>query len=126
MGLEIDPKSGVPIYQQIMNGIKESIVYGTMAPGEKLPSVRELASRLRVNPNTVAKAYGELRHDGVVESRWGDGNFVSEKVGLVSEKEKSALFADELRGVLKKGREMGLSDDDMGKIFLDTLKEEKK
>jgi GntR family transcriptional regulator len=76
MFLPVDPSSGLPVYRQIMDQVRRMIVGGRLAPGERLPSIRELASSLQVNPLTVGKAYGELERDGVVEMRRGLGMYV--------------------------------------------------
>ena len=75
---EIDLKSKKSIYQQIVDGIKEDIVSGALSPKAKLPSVRDLSSKLTVNPNTIQKAYKELEATGWIYSVSGLGNFVSE------------------------------------------------
>jgi GntR family transcriptional regulator len=72
----IDPKSAVPVYSQLFRQIERHIASGEIANGEKLPSIRELASVLRINPNTVAKTYRLLEADGLVISRKGRGVFV--------------------------------------------------
>jgi DNA-binding transcriptional regulator YhcF (GntR family) len=72
-----NPSSGVPIYLQLMEQVKHSIETGALRPGEQLPGIRPLAEQLVVNPNTVAKAYRELEHEGVIELRQGAGAFVS-------------------------------------------------
>ena len=72
-----NPSSGVPIYLQIMEQVKHSIETGALRPGEQLPGIRPLAEELVINPNTVAKAYRELEHEGVIELRHGAGAFVS-------------------------------------------------
>ena len=76
MFLPIDPNSGLPVYRQIMDQVRRMIVSRRVAPGERLPSIRELAATLQVNPLTVGKAYGELEHDGVIEMRRGLGMYV--------------------------------------------------
>jgi GntR family transcriptional regulator len=72
-----NPSSGVPIYLQLMEQVKHSIETGALRPGEQLPGIRPLAESLVINPNTVAKAYRELEHEGVIELRQGAGAFVS-------------------------------------------------
>jgi GntR family transcriptional regulator len=72
-----NPSSGVPIYLQLMEQVKHSIETGALRPGEQLPGMRPLAEELVINPNTVAKAYRELEHEGVIELRQGAGAFVS-------------------------------------------------
>ncbi|HVX97901.1 MAG TPA: GntR family transcriptional regulator [Polyangia bacterium] len=76
MFLPIDPSSGLPVYRQIMEQVRRMVVAGRLGAGEKLPSVRDLALTLGINPLTVGKAYGELERDGVVEMRRGLGVFV--------------------------------------------------
>src|SRR5215211_7657071 len=77
MIVRVNPSSGVPIYLQLMEQVKHSIETGALRPGEQLPGIRPLAEELVINPNTVAKAYRELEHDGVIELRHGAGAFVS-------------------------------------------------
>lgn len=77
MRVTIDSADPRPIYAQIMDEVRRALVVGTLAPEDALPSVRELASDLRVNPNTVAQAYRELERSGVVYMRRGQGTFVA-------------------------------------------------
>ncbi len=72
----INPHSGVPVYRQIMDQVRYQLAAGTLAPGQQLPSIRELAHTLAVNPATIAKAYSELEHDGVIELQRGRGAFI--------------------------------------------------
>jgi len=72
-----NPSSGVPIYLQLMEQVKHSIETGALRAGEQLPGIRPLAEELVINPNTVAKAYRELQHEGVIELRHGAGAFVA-------------------------------------------------
>jgi GntR family transcriptional regulator len=76
MFLTVDPSSGVPVYRQIMDQVRRMIVAGRLTPGEKLPSIRELAATLQINPLTVGKAYTELDRAGIIEMRRGLGMFV--------------------------------------------------
>ncbi len=78
MYIRIDSSSGVPLWQQVVAQVTRLAVSGGFAPGERLPTVRELATELRINPNTVARAYQELERDGVVETRRGSGTFAAE------------------------------------------------
>jgi len=75
--LRIDPNDPVPLGAQIVRGIRLAVGQGRIAPGERLPSARELAASLQVNFHTVRKAYGELEADGVLEFQRGRGTFVS-------------------------------------------------
>jgi len=74
--LQIDPRSGVPVYRQMMDQIKYYVASGTLVAGGQLPSIRDLSRALAVNPTTVVKAYNELQHDGVIEMKHGKGAFV--------------------------------------------------
>lgn len=88
MFLKIDHSSGVPIYRQIMEQIKYSIAKGSLAPGDRLPAIRQLSLDLKVNPNTVIKAYSELEHDQVIVTKRGMGTFVSDKKIEIKRSEK--------------------------------------
>src|ERR671927_1740431 len=72
-----NPTSGVPIYLQLMEQVKHAIETGALRAGDQLPGIRPLAEELVINPNTVAKAYRELEHEGVIELRHGAGAFVA-------------------------------------------------
>src|SRR3569832_530367 len=72
-----NPSSGVPIYLQLMEQVKHAIETGALRAGEQLPGIRPLAEELVINPNTVAKAYRELKHEGLIELRLGAGAFVA-------------------------------------------------
>src|SRR6187399_469987 len=72
-----NPSLGVPIYLQLMEQVKHAIETGALRPGDQLPGMRPLAEELVINPNTVAKVYRELEHEGVIELRHGSGAFVS-------------------------------------------------
>ena len=76
--LQLDDRSGVPVYRQMMDQIKYYVAGGTLRPGDQLPSIRELASVLAVNPTTVVKAYTELERDGVIDMLHGKGAFIAE------------------------------------------------
>ena len=79
--LRPNPSSGVPIYLQLIEQVKHAIETGALRAGEQLPGIRPLAERLVINPNTVAKAYRELEHEGIIELRHGAGAFISGNVG---------------------------------------------
>ena len=74
--LDVDPRSGVPIYVQLVEGVRRALEVGTLRPGERLPTVRALAGELTVAPNTVVKAYNELQREGLISSRAGVGTVV--------------------------------------------------
>src|SRR5690348_1957470 len=76
-GVAIDARDPTPIYAQLDRALRAAIATGRLAPGDQLPTVRQLAVDLRVNANTVARVYGELERDGVLETRRGVGSFVA-------------------------------------------------
>ena len=79
----LDPKSGVPIYQQIQDQVRYGVAAGRLRPGEQLPTVRALAVDLAVNPNTVIKAYTELERQGFLTTEQGSGTFVAPRPAVV-------------------------------------------
>src|SRR5215471_7921157 len=87
-----NPALGVPIYLQLMEQVKHAVETGALRPGDQLPGIRPLAEELVINPNTVAKAYRELEHDGVIELRHGAGAFVANnaRAKKLSEKVRTA------------------------------------
>ncbi len=87
-GISIATDSDLPIYRQIYHQIRRNVLIGELKEGELLPSVRALAERLVVNPNTVARAYQELARDGVVDSQQGRGIFVARVKCVLSEEER--------------------------------------
>lgn len=92
MDLNIDPKSGLPIYLQIIEQVKLAIAAGSIVPGQQLPSVRQLAVDLRVNPNTIAKAYNLMEIKGLVHTMRGEGTFVSKRDSKVLERSQEEII----------------------------------
>ncbi len=88
MWLRVEPGRGIPIYVQLMEQIRMAVASGLLGPGEQLPPVRELAGRLAVNPNTVAKVYQELEREGVITTRRGKGSFVAAGSPQLKEEER--------------------------------------
>ena len=79
MKIDVDPTSNVPIYLQIVEAVQQQVATGALGRGDQLPTVRQLAVDLRINPNTVARAYLELDRSGVISSQQGRGTYVSEQ-----------------------------------------------
>jgi GntR family transcriptional regulator len=88
MKFHIDPANGVPFYRQIIDQIKYAIARGELRPGDQLPTVRQLAVDLAINPNTVSKAYSQLEILGVLQTQQGSGTFISKQEVKVSELER--------------------------------------
>lgn len=90
----LDPKTGTPFYRQIIDQIKFGIAFGNLKTGEQLPTVRSLAVDLKVNLNTVAKAYKELEIQNVLETQQGTGTFINEIKIQISDKERKNKLKD--------------------------------
>lgn len=86
--LQITTGNNTPIYRQIVEQVRRAVATGALAPGDPLPSVREAALRLAVNPNTVARAYGDLTREGLLETHPGKGLFVAPRRTLYSDEER--------------------------------------
>ncbi|MBC6983356.1 GntR family transcriptional regulator [Caulobacter sp. 17J80-11] len=111
MRISINPADARPIYVQIMDEVRRALVVGALRPEDPLPSVRQLASDLRLNPNTVAQAYRELEREGVVYVRRGQGTFVGERGAAGAERQRLARAVAE-RALLDAHRH-GLSAEDL-------------
>jgi GntR family transcriptional regulator len=112
-----NPSSGVPIYLQLMEQVKHAIATGALRPGEQLPGIRPLAEELVINPNTVAKAYRELEHEGVVELRHGAGAFVSSTGPGKKETEKVRAGQSIVAAAVEKLHARGMSDEEIRRLF---------
>ena len=116
MLLKPNPSSGVPIYLQLMEQVKHAIETGALRPGEQLPSIRPLAEELVVNPNTIAKAYRELEHEGVIELRQGAGAFVSDKAPTKKDADKLRAAQATIASAIEKLRERGVTDEEIRRL----------
>ena len=83
MFLPVDPSSGLPVYRQIIDQVRRMMVSGRLAPGDRLPSTRDLAVQLRINPLTVGRVYGDLEREGLIEMRRGLGMYVRVQERLI-------------------------------------------
>ena len=117
MLLRPNPSSGVPIYLQLMEQVKHSIETGALRPGEQLPGIRPLAEELVINPNTVAKAYRELEHEGVIELRHGAGAFVSGNAGAKKLSDKLRAGQAVVAAAVEKLRARGVTDEEIRRLF---------
>lgn len=113
MLISIDTADARPIYVQIMDEIRRAVVLGTVGPDDPLPSVRQLAGELKVNPNTVQQAYRELERDGLVYVRRGQGTFVAEEAAVQSDRERGELARMVADRALREAYRNGLSAEDL-------------
>lgn len=124
--IKIDSRNSRPIYEQIIDSIKENILKGILRPGDKLPSVREMSSMITANPNTVSRAYMELERQGVTETLRGKGTFVSSNYKPKVEEESMEKLKDDIKKIIVEAYYMGIEKEDMIQIIDDLYKEVKK
>jgi GntR family transcriptional regulator len=117
MLLEIDHHSGVPIYRQVIEQIRQQIMAGQLSEGEQLMSVRELAAQLRVNPMTISKAYALLEVEGLVERRRGIGLFVGKLRKDKKAYTKAMLLEEILRKAAVTAVQLGIPEEKAGEML---------
>ncbi len=109
----LDPKSGVPYYKQIILQVEFAIADGRFATGDQLPTVRSLAVDLKINPNTVARAYNEMEIRGIVTTQQGTGTFISDKQLRLTEVEREGMLESLVRPLAAKAASYGFSLDEL-------------
>ena len=117
MIVRVNPKSSVPIFQQLVDEVKAAIARGACGPDAMIPSVRQMATQVLVNPNTVAKAYRELEREGVLYTRRGLGVFVASTGPRLCRAERRTAIARKLKGVIAQGRRAGIETTDLRRAF---------
>lgn len=122
MFLQINPSSALPIYAQIINQVKYLIATGTLMPGNQLPSVRQLAIQLRINPNTAAKAYRELEHEKIIFTRRGQGTFVAQEAVVIGKKERVKIITKLIDQMLVESFHLNLNQAEIHRIIKKELK----
>ena len=123
MFIHIDYNSGEPINRQVIAQIKWMIVSGQLQPGEKLPSIRELARTLKINPTTVTRIYNDLAHHAIIALRQGQGAFVSDGHVSLAEAEVKRVVADKARALLVEGMRLGLDKQEIDMIVDEEFKQ---
>ena len=119
MFFRIDPDNGVAIYDQIGRQVVYAVAKNALRPGDLVPSVRELAVTLAVNPNTVAKAYRDLQNDGVLESLRGEGLRVTRLAGDRCRKIRQKLLAERMQAIVMEAQQSGLTEEEFFKLVDD-------
>lgn len=117
----IDPRSPIPLYAQIAGRLRVAVASGELRPGEALPSVRALASQLRINPATVVQAYRELEQDGTVEMRQGAGTFVASIPTERKRRERAAAARALVRDMISDAIRLGINAEELRRAFDDAL-----
>lgn len=113
----IDNASGRPVYLQIIDQVKRDIALGRLATEERLPTVRQLAQQLAINPNTIAKAYRQLEQDGIIVTRAGAGAFVAGLDSLLSRAVRRKLICDELDRIVVEAFHMQIDKEALREWF---------
>ena len=115
--INIDSRSSKPIYEQIIEKIQENIIRGILKPGDKLPSVRELASIITINPNTISKACNELERMKAIEVIRGKGTFVVENFKPTMDEEKLREIKEHMKKVIIEAHYIGIYKDKLMEIL---------
>jgi GntR family transcriptional regulator len=109
----IDNQSGVPFYRQIIEQVKYAISRGELSTGDRLPTVRQLAVDLSINPNTVVRAYRQLEIEGVLETQQGSGTFVGTKVPEIDKLEQQRMLDQILTDMIARASSYGFTPTDL-------------
>jgi GntR family transcriptional regulator len=113
IGFKLDLKSGVPFHRQIVDQIRYGIASRRLLPGEQLPTVRELAVQLEINPNTVRKAYSDLELLGILDTQQGTGTFVGHKEIEIGDDEKQRMLQQICDELVARGHQYNLTPEDI-------------
>ncbi|MFF7591547.1 GntR family transcriptional regulator [Kitasatospora purpeofusca] len=116
----LDSRSGVPPYMQLVQQVRQALRLGVLQEGDRLPTVKDVAARVAINPNTVLKAYRELEHEGLVAPKPGVGTFVTRTLSDDSIAAHEPLRKD-LRLWLAKARAAGMDEESIKALFLTTF-----
>jgi GntR family transcriptional regulator len=112
--ITINLTDGVPIYRQIVNQVKYLVASGLLLPGEELPPIRTLALQLKVTPNTIVKAYGELEIAGVIHKRQGSGTFISEgRPQQVALRERRRVIEQRIDALLAEAHQLNFTAEEI-------------
>jgi GntR family transcriptional regulator len=114
---KLNPSAGQPLYLQLIQQVRHAIETGVLQDGDLMPGIRTLAEELVVSHNTIAKAYTELEHEGLLELRHGSGAYVSAKRGVKSRTEKVQIAQQRVRELVRKLQAEGLSNEEIHRLF---------
>lgn len=121
--MKIDLSDSRPIYLQIIDGFRAAILSGRYRDGDRVPPVRELAIRLKINPNTVAKAYKMMQDEQLLASRPGGGNFITLNGETDLKREREACVAETIARLIAEADAFGLSRDQLRRLFEQKMEE---
>jgi GntR family transcriptional regulator len=115
--LALDTSGTTPIYQQVVEQLQRRVAQGTLAPGDPVPSVRQLALDLTINPNTVARAYLELEYQGILHKRPGQGTYISPDAPAAARKEGARMVTSLLDRAVSEAVLFGIGRDELEALF---------
>ncbi len=121
MYISVDPKSSTPLYEQIKEQMRLAVAAGAVQPGEQVPTVRELAEDLRINFNTVARAYRELQSEGLLVSHRGRGTFVSDDAETIGREEARKAIRQALQETAETAGRLEVTDDELQQMWREVL-----
>src|SRR6056297_2886515 len=117
MFFKIDSAGDVPIYEQLIRQVKLAVADGLLSGGQRVPSVRQLANELAINPNTIARAYQQLQADGVLESLRGRGMLVRRDAAEGCRQARNTMVAEAVRRALADALAGGMTADELREVF---------
>jgi GntR family transcriptional regulator len=123
--IKVDESSGVPIYLQVVNGMKKEILSGVYGPDDRLPSIRDLAIEQKVNPNTIAKAYQEMESLGLIYFKRGQGAFVAPRTSEERMKEAKSEMNKLIAELLEIAHSLGISHEDLLSLLREHMSAQK-
>src|SRR5690348_13287019 len=123
MFLRLEPSSGVPITRQIADQVRAHCAAGTLSPGDRLPSVRQLAQQLAINQNTVLRVYERLTAEGLLERRQGDGTYVADKLPAGRMRAQRELLREDALRLARRAIDLEVSAQDVRKLLEDAFEE---
>lgn len=117
----LDYQDRRPIYEQVVEKFRHLILSSALPPGGRMPSVRQLAMELSINPNTIQRAYTQLEQEGLIYPVKGKGNFITDSENIREISRKS--YMEEMSALVRKGKEMGIEEEELVYIIRDCYKE---
>lgn len=115
--LKVDPASSTSIYRQICEQVKYAIASGELAPGDRLPTIRQVAAKTRVNRNTIARSYSELERSGVIVSRPGQGSFVAPAESALQKRERLRILEEMIRKLLVEAYHLQITPSELHELY---------
>jgi GntR family transcriptional regulator len=119
--IRVSTSDGTPIYQQIVQQVKYLAASGRIRAGEELPPIRALAEQLRINPNTVARAYRELEVAGIVEKRRTTGTFVSDAQPVIEREERRRILSARIDALLAEAHQLKISTEEVRELLRERI-----